>query len=164
MEFLTPGTGLLFWQIVVFLALFLLLSKLAWNPIMNSLKERDALIQQALDSAEKAKAEMASLKSDNERLFKEAREERDKILREAREAGSRLHDEAQVEAKKNADRIIQDAKSVIATEKQAALRDVRGLVAQFSLEIAEKLVRKNLSDDKAQKELVEGFVKDLKMN
>lgn len=164
MEFLTPGTGLLFWQIVVFLALFLLLSKLAWNPIINSLKERDALIQQALDSAEKAKAEMASLKSDNERLFREAREERDKILREAREAGSRLHEEAQVEAKKNADRIIQDAKSVIATEKQAALRDVRGLVAQFSLEIAEKLVRKNLSDDKAQKELVEGFVKDLKMN
>jgi F-type H+-transporting ATPase subunit b len=164
MEFLTPGTGLLFWQIVVFLALFLLLSKLAWNPIMNSLKERDALIQQALDSAERAKVEMASLKSDNERLFKEAREERDKILREAREAGSRLHDEAQVEAKKNADRIIQDAKSVIATEKQAALRDVRSLVAQFSIEIAEKLVRKNLSDDKAQRELVEGFVKDLKMN
>lgn len=164
MEFLTPGTGLLFWQIVVFLGLFLLLSKLAWKPIMTSLKEREALIQQALDSAEKAKAEMASLKSDNEKLFKEAREERDRILREAREAGSRMHDEAQVEAKKNADRIIQDAKSVIATEKQAAMRDVRTLVGQFSLEIAEKLVRKNLSDDKAQKELAEGFVKDLKMN
>jgi F-type H+-transporting ATPase subunit b len=149
---------------VVFLGLFLLLSKLAWNPIMNSLMERNTLIQQALDSAEKAKLEMASLKSDNEKLFKEAREERDKILREAREAGSRLHEEAQVEAKRNADKIIQDAKSVIASEKQAALRDVRELVGQFSLEIAEKLVRKNLSDDKAQKELVEGLVKDLKMN
>jgi F-type H+-transporting ATPase subunit b len=164
MEFLTPGTGLLFWQIVVFLALVLLLGKMAWKPIMDSLKEREASIQAALDSAEKAKNEMASLKSDNERLFKEAREERDKILREAREAGSRMHEEAQVEAKKNADKIIQDAKAVIATEKQAALRDVRSLVAQFSLEIAEKLVRKNLSNDKAQKELVDGFVKDLKMN
>ncbi len=164
MEFLTPGTGLLFWQIVVFLALFLLLSKMAWKPILNSLKEREASIQAALDQAEKAKTEMASLKSDNERLFKEAREERDKILREAREAGSRLHDEAQVEAKRNADKIIQDAKAVISAEKQAALRDVRTLVAQFSLEIAEKLVRKNLAEDKAQKELVDGYVKDLKMN
>ena len=164
MEFLTPGTGLLFWQIVVFLGLFLLLSKMAWKPILSSLKEREVSIQAALDSAEKAKAEMASLKSDNEKLFKEAREERDKILREAREAGSRMHDEAQADAKKNADRIIQDAKSVIATEKQIALRDVRALVAQLSLEIAEKLIKKNLSEDKAQKELVDGFVRDLKMN
>ena len=164
MEFLTPGVGLIFWQIVVFLGLVFLLGKMAWKPILSSLKEREASIQAALDSAQRAKAEMASLKSDNERILKEAREERDKILREAREAGSRMHDEAQAEAKKNADRIIQDAKAVIATEKQAALRDVRELVAQFSLEIAEKLVRKDLSNDKAQKELVEGFIKDLKLS
>ncbi len=164
MEFLTPGTGLLFWQIVVFLALFLLLSKMAWKPILSSLKDREESIRAALDSAEKAKAEMASLKADNEKLFKEAREERDKILSEAREAGNRLHDQAQADAKKNADKIIQDAKAVISIEKQAALRDVRAQVAQFSLEIAEKLIKKNLSDDKAQKDLVDGFVKDLKMN
>lgn len=164
MEFLTPGTGLLFWQIVVFLALFLLLSKMAWKPILSSLKDREESIRAALDSAEKAKAEMASLKAGNEKLFKEAREERDKILSEAREAGNRLHDQAQADAKKNADKIIQDAKAVISIEKQAALRDVRAQVAQFSLEIAEKLIKKNLSDDKAQKDLVDGFVKDLKMN
>jgi F-type H+-transporting ATPase subunit b len=164
MEFLTPGTGLLFWQIIVFLGLFVLLSKMAWKPILSSLKEREDSIQAALDSAEKAKAEMAAMKSDNERLFKEARDERDKILKEAREAGSRLHEQAQIDAKKNADKILQDAKAAINVEKQAAMRDVRAQVAQFSMEIAEKLLKKNLSDDKAQKELVENFVKELKLN
>ena len=164
MELLTPGTGLLFWQVVVFTALFFLLTKMAWKPILASLKEREVSIQSALDSAEKAKAEMTLLKSDNEVLLKKAREERDKILKDAREAGSRLHEQAQDEAKKNADRLINDAKAVINIEKQAALREVRAQVAQFSLEIAEKLIKKNLSGDKEQKELVDGFIKELKLN
>ena len=164
MDLLTPGTGLLFWQVIVFLALFFLLAKMAWKPILSSLKERETFIQTALDSAEKAKLEMASMKSENEKLLKEARAERDVILKEAREAAGRLHDQAQADAKKNADRIIEDAKSVINTEKQAALRDVRAQVASFSIEIAEKLLKKNLSSDKSQKDLVEGFIKDLKLN
>ena len=164
MDLLTPGTGLLFWQLIIFIALFILLTKMAWKPILASLKERETSIQTALDSAEKAKEEMALLKSDNEKLLKLAREERDHILRDAREAANRLHDQAQVDARKNADRIIEDAKAVINIEKQAALRDVRAQVAQFSLEIAEKLIKKNLSNDKAQKELVDGFIKDLKLN
>ncbi len=164
MELLTPGSGLLFWQFVVFIALVFFLGKLAWKPILESLKERENTIQAALDSAEKAKAEMAALKSDNEKLLKEARAERDHILREARETANKLHDQAQSDAKKNADKIIADAKAVINTEKQAALRDVRAQVAQFSLEIAEKLIKKNLSTDKAQKELVDSFVKDIKVN
>lgn len=164
MELLTPGTGLLFWQVVVFAALFFLLSKMAWKPILSSLKERETSIQTALDSAEKAKAEMASLKSDNEKLLKQAREERDHILRDAREAANRIHDQAQADAKKNGDRIIQDAKAVINIEKQAAMRDVRTQVAQFSLAIAEKLIKKNLANDTAQKELVNSFIKELKLN
>ena len=164
MELLTPGSGLIFWQVVVFLGLFFLLSKLAWKPILTSLKEREASIQAALDSAEKAKVEMASLKAGNEKLLKEAREERDKILRDARDAANRLHDDAQVAAKQNADRIIEDARAVINTEKQAAMRDVRELVAKFSLEVAEKLIRKNLASDKAQQELAQGFIKEIKLN
>jgi F-type H+-transporting ATPase subunit b len=164
MELLTPGTGLIIWQAIIFLALFFLLSKLAWKPIVSSLKEREQSIQSALDAAEKAKIEMTSLKSDNEKLLKETREERDKILREARDAANRLHDEAQASAKKNADKIIEDAKAVIQTEKAAALRDVKAQVAMFSLNIAEKLIKKNLSDDKAQKELTDTFIKDLKLN
>jgi F-type H+-transporting ATPase subunit b len=164
MDLLTPGTGLIIWQAFVFLLLFFLLSKLAWKPILSSLKEREQSIQQALDSAENAKKEMASLKADNEKLLKQAREERDKILRDARDAANRLHDQAQSDAKKNADRLIEDAKAIIQTEKNAALRDVKEQVAMFSIEIAEKLIKKNLSDDKSQKELANTFIKDLKLN
>lgn len=164
MELLTPNSGLIIWSGIIFLALFFLLAKLAWKPILSSLKEREDSIQQALDAAESAKKEMANLKADNEKMFREAREERDKILRDARDAANRLHDQAQADAKKNADRIIEDAKAVIHTEKAAALRDVKAQVAMFSLEVAEKLVKKNLSDDKAQKDLTETFIKELKLN
>lgn len=164
MDLLTPGIGLIVWQAFIFLLLFLLLAKLAWKPILGSLKEREQSIQHALDSAENAKKEMANLKADNEILLRETREERDKILRDARDAANRIHDQAQADAKKNADRMIEDAKSIIQTEKNAALRDVREQVAMFSLEIAEKLIKKNLSDDKSQKDLANTFIKDLKLN
>lgn len=164
MDLLLPESGLVIWQLVIFLGLFFLLAKFAWKPILSSLKEREESIQQALDSAELAKKEMANLKADNEKLLRETREERDKILREARDAANRIHDQAQADAKKNADRMIEDAKAVIQTEKNAALRDVKEQVAMFSLEIAEKLIKKNLTDDKAQRELANTFIKDLKLN
>jgi F-type H+-transporting ATPase subunit b len=164
MELLTPKSGLFFWQVVIFIPFVFLLMKFGWKPILASLKEREESIQQALDAAEKAKIEMASLKSDNEKLLKEAREERDRMLKDAKDAANRLHDEAQVAARKNADRIIEDAKAVIHTEKQAALRDVKAQVAMFSLAISEKLIKKNLSEDKQQKELVDTFIKDLTLN
>lgn len=164
MELLTPGYGLIFWQVVVFLLLFFLLSKMAWKPILTSLKEREESIQGSLDSAEKAKQEMAALKAGNEKLLKEAREERDKILRDARDAANRLHDQAQADSRKNADKIIEDAKAVIQTEKLAALREVKEQVALFSLEVAERLIKHNLKDDKAQRELVDRYVDDLKIN
>jgi len=164
MQLLTPGVGLVIWQLIIFLMLFFLLAKLAWKPILSSLKEREASIQDALDTAEKARLEMSQLKSDNEKLLKEAREERDRILREAREASNRMKDDAQGEAKKSADRIIEEARAAINIEKQAALKEVRTQVALFSIEIAEKLMKKNLADDKSQKELVENYIKDLKTN
>lgn len=164
MELLNPGIGLIIWQTFVFLLLVLLLGKLAWKPILNSLNERETSIQTALDTAEKARLEMSQLKSENEKLLKEAREERDRMLREAREVGNKLKEEAQLEAKKSADKIIGDAREAINIEKQAALKEVKVQVALFSLEVAEKLIKKNLSDDKAQKDLVDGFIKELKLN
>jgi F-type H+-transporting ATPase subunit b len=164
MELLTPGTGLIIWQLIVFVGLFFLLSKLAWKPIISSLKERETSIQDALSTAERARNEMAQLKSDNEKLLKEAREERDRILREAREASNKMKEEAQLDAKKASDKIIEEARAAINIEKQAALRDVKAQVALFSLEVAEKLIKKNLESDKAQKELVESYVKDIKVN
>ena len=164
MDLLIPGEGLIIWQLIIFVALVFLLSKLAWKPIINSLKEREDSIQDALDTAEKARAEMAKLTADNEKLLKEAREERDRMLREAREIANRLKDEAQSDAKKSADKIINDARAAINVEKEAALREVKVQVAMFSLQVAEKLMKKNLAGDKEQKELVEGYIKDLKLN
>ena len=164
MELLTPDSGLIIWQAIIFVLLFIILSKFAWKPIVASLKEREDSIQAALDTADKARAEMAKLTADNANLLKEAREERDRMLKEAREVANRLKDEAQSDAKKAADKIITDARAAINVEKEAALRDVRTQVAMFSLEVAEKLMKKNLSSDKEQKGLVEGYIKDLKLN
>lgn len=164
MELLTPGTGLIIWQTIIFVGLFFLLAKFAWKPILSSLKEREQSITEALSTAEKARQEISLLKSDNEKLLKEAREERDRILREAREVASRLKDEAHADAKKTADKIVEEARAAINIEKQAALKEVKIQVAMFSLQVAEKLMRKSLANDKAQKELVDEFIKDLKLN
>lgn len=164
MDLLTPGIGLIVWQTIVFLALFFFLAKVAWKPILGALKEREMSIQQALDAAEQAKLEMKKLQGDNDNLLREARIERDKIIKEAREAAGKMLDQTQTEAKKSADKIIQDAKAVISVEKQAALRDVREQVAMFSLEISERLLKKNLSSDQSQKDLVNTMIKDLKLN
>jgi F-type H+-transporting ATPase subunit b len=164
MQLLTPGLGLIIWQTIVFVLLLLLLAKLAWKPIIHSLRDRERSIQEALDTAEKARHEMSQLRSDNEKLLQEAREERDRILRQAREISAKMREDAQHEAKKVSDKIIEDARAAINVEKQAALKEVKVQVAMFSMEIAEKLMKKNLSSDKAQKELVETYVKDLKVN
>lgn len=164
MQLLTPGIGLIIWQTIVFVLLFILLAKLAWKPIIASLNDRERSIQDALDTAEKARHEMSQLKSDNEKLLQEAREERDRILRQAREISAKMKDEAQADARRMGDKLIEDARAAINIEKQAALKDVKVQVAMFSLEIAEKLMKKNLSDDKSQKELVDAYLKDLKVN
>ncbi|MDH4090182.1 MAG: F0F1 ATP synthase subunit B [Cyclobacteriaceae bacterium] len=164
MELLTPGTGLIIWQTFVFVLLVFLLAKVAWKPILSALKERETSIQESLDTAEKARQEIAVLKADNENLLKQAREERDKMLRDARDASNRMKEEAQLAAKKSAEKIIEDARIAIGIEKQAALKEIKIQVANFSLEIAEKLLRENLSNDKAQKELVQRYITDLKVN
>ena len=164
MELLKPGIGLIIWQTFVFLLLVILLAKLAWKPILSSLREREKSIQDALDTAEKARQEISKLKGDNENLLKQAREERDRMLREAREATNRMREDAEITAKKSADKIIEDARQAIGIEKQAALRDIKAQVASFSLDIAEKLLKENLSTDKSQKDLVERYVKDIKVN
>jgi F-type H+-transporting ATPase subunit b len=164
MELLTPGTGLIIWQTFVFLLLVFLLGKLAWKPILSSLKEREMSIQEALDTAENARLELSKLKADNENLLKQARDERDQMLRETREAANRMKEEAQAEAKKSADKIIDDARTTIGIEKQAALKEIRVQVAMFSLEVAERLLKEKLANDKAQKDLVQKYVNDIKVN
>lgn len=164
MDLLTPGTGLIFWQALIFLLLLILLAKFAWKPIINSLKIREESIQEALDSAVRAKEEMSQLQADNQKLLEEARLEKDKILKEAREIANSIKEEAHTNATTQTEKMINDAKLAINTEKNAAMAEVRQQVSQLSLHIAEKLMRKNLSSDEAQKELIEDFVKDINLN
>lgn len=164
MDLLTPGIGLIFWQLVGFLALLFILGKFAWRPITDALRSREESIDNALASAERAKNEMTSLKAENEKLLQDARLERDKLLKEASDTSKRIIEMSREEAKRQGDKMIEDAKAVIQTEKQAALADVKAQVATLSVQIAEKLLRKNLATDTQQKALVSDFVKDLNVN
>jgi len=153
--------GLFFWQTVIFIFLILLLKKFAWKPILDAVNEREEGIKNALLSAEKAKEEMASLQSDNEETLKKARSERDSLLKEAREIKQQLIDEAKSEAKNEAKKIISQAQETIQNEKNAAIVDLKNQVAGLSIDIAEKVLKEKLSDDKAQMKLVKDIVKEV---
>jgi len=153
--------GLFFWQTVIFIFLILLLKKFAWKPILDAVNEREEGIKNALLSAEKAKEEMASLQSDNEETLKKARSERDSLLKEAREIKQQLIDEAKIEAKSEAKKIISQAQETIQNEKNAAIVDLKNQVAGLSIDIAEKVLKEKLSDDKTQMKLVKDLVKEV---
>jgi len=164
MELLTPGLGLIFWQAVIFLMLVFLLGKFAWRPILDSLRIREESIEEALRSADEAREEMSKLQSDNEALLVKAREERDTLLKEAAKLGAKLKEDAKEDAKKITSKMIEDAKLSIVSEKEAALKEVRNQVAELSVEIAEKLIRKSLGDEKSQKTLVDEFLSGKNIN
>ncbi len=164
MDLIIPGSGLVFWQIIGFAILLIILAKYAWKPILSALEERETSIENALKSAEVARNEMANMYAENEKLLLEARIERDQILKTANEASARMIEEAKEAAIKEGAKMIENAKAVIDTEKQAALTEVKIQVAMLSFDVAEKLLRKNLSTDTEQKALVEKFVKDIKLN
>ena len=153
--------GLFFWQTVIFVFLILLLKKFAWKPILDAVNEREEGIKNALLSAEKAKEEMASLQSDNEQTLKKARSERDLLLKEAREIKQQIIDEAKNEAKSEAKKIISQAQETIQNEKNAAIADLKNQVAGLSIDIAEKVLKEKLSDDKTQMKLVKDLVKEV---
>ncbi len=164
MDLIIPGSGLIIWQIIGFGILLIILGKFAWKPILSALEEREGAIEDALKAAENARNEMAHLKAENEKLLQEARTERDKILKSANETSAKMIEEAKGEASKAGTKMIEDAKAVIETEKKAALSEVKNQVASLALEVTEKLLRKHLKTEKSQKELVEEFVNDLKLN
>ncbi len=164
MELVTPDIGLIFWMTLSFLIVLAILKKFAWKPILKGLKDREDSIRESLSSAEKAREEMSKLKSDNEQLLAEARLERDQILKEALATANSIKEEAKADASKISGKMIEDARVVINSEKQAALTEMREQVSQLSLEIAEKLLRTNLSNDESQRKLVDQFINDIKVN
>ncbi|MCD6202300.1 MAG: F0F1 ATP synthase subunit B [Bacteroidales bacterium] len=164
MELVTPDVGLLFWMLVSFTLLLIILKKFAWKPILNSLREREESISEALSTAEKARAEMEKLKTDNEAIIREARIEKEKILKEAREIKIQIVDKAKQEASQEANKIIEVARLNIRQEKATALDEIKKQVAELSVDIAEKILREKLSADTEQKKLIEKYLEDIRLN
>ncbi len=156
--------GLFFMQAIILFILIVLMRKFAWKPILESLDSREEGIKSALDAAEEAKKELQNLQSDNERILNEARAQRDAILKDARELKENMIAEATTEAKTASDKIVAQAKSTIEGEKKAALAELKNSVADLSVEIAEKVVRQELSSNKKQLELVESMLADVAVN
>ncbi len=161
MDLVTPDVGLIFWTTISFLILLFILGKFAWKPILNSVNERETSILDALKEAENARKEMQNLKSDNERILKEARVERDEMMKDARQIKESMLTEAKDEAKVEASKIIAQAQATIESEKQAAIADLKSQVAELSVGIAEKVVRKELANDREQTQLIEQLLKEV---
>ncbi|PCI35681.1 MAG: ATP synthase F0 subunit B [Flavobacteriaceae bacterium] len=153
--------GLFVYMGLIFIFLVLLLKKLAWKPILDAVNEREEGIRGALAAAENAKKELENLNADNERILKEARAERDLLLKDARDMKDNIISAAKAEAKEQQNLVIEQAKAAIASEKQAAIADIRKQVATLSIDIAEKVIRKELSTDKKQAELVSDMLKEV---
>ena len=156
--------GLFIVQTILFLLLIFLMVKFAWKPILNSLNDREEGIKSALDAAENAKKEMENLNADNERLLKEARIEREALLKEAREMKDKIISDATNEAQEKAGKMIEQAQAAIETEKKAAMAELKSHVAGLSIEIAEKVVREELSNKDKQLKLVEDMLGETTLN
>ncbi len=164
MDLVTPEIGLIFWTTVTFVILLFLLAKFAWKPILSAVKNREESIREALLSADKAREEMAQLKSDNEQVLREARAERDSILRDAREIREKMIADAKEIAGTEANKMVEQARELIENQKMAAITDLKNQVASMSIEIAEKIIRKQLENKENQVALVEEQLKDFKLN
>ena len=160
MELVTPALGLIFWTTVVFLLLLLLLKKFAWKPILSAVEERNNLINDSLQAAEKARDEMSELNSNNEKIIAQAKTDRDGLLKEAREMKSQIISQAKGQAVLEAEKLVNSAKEQISNEKMKALTELKNHVADLSIEMAEKVLSNELSDASKQKELITRSLKE----
>jgi F-type H+-transporting ATPase subunit b len=156
--------GLFFWLLVIFVGLVFLMKKFAWKPILDAVNEREEGIKNALLAAENAKKDMQNLKADNEKLLAEARAERDLMIKEAREIKEKMIADAKSEAQTQGEKMIDQAKASIESEKNAAMAELKNQVSTLSLEIAEKLLQDELSNKESQTKLVEKMLGDAKLN
>lgn len=164
MELVQPSIGLMFWMTISFLVILFILKKFAWGPILEMIQEREDSIENALESAEKAKQEMASLQADNERILNEARAERDALLKEAREMKDGIIADAKETATAEADRLILAARTNIQNEKNAAIADMKNQVSTLSVDIAEKILKAELSGEEKQQALVTNLLQEISLN
>jgi F-type H+-transporting ATPase subunit b len=164
MELVNPGIGLIFWMTVAFAAILYILGKFAWKPILKALKERETSIEVALNAAERAKEEMKQMQFSNEQLLKEAKNERDAILAQARKIKDSIIEESKIKAHEEANRIIISAKASIENEKMSAITDLKNQIGLLALEIARKILVRELSDPEKQGDYIRELIKDVKFN
>lgn len=164
MDLLTPELGLFFWTLVAFIAIFLILRKFAWGPILSSLGEREKGIADSIATAQRVKAEMSEMKAENEKLMAQAREERTIMLKEAKELKDRIINEAKEQAKNDANKIIADAQVQITQQKNAAMTEVRNEIGNLAVEVAGKILRQELSSSKGQDAYAQLLSEGIKLN
>ena len=164
MELVKPEFGLIFWMCISFGIILWILGKFAWKPILKMLSDRENSIQDALDSAERAKEEMKALQAGNEKILAEARHERDLMLKDAREIREKMISDAKGIAATEGERMLKSARENIQNEKMAAITELKNQVGVLSLEIAEKILKAELASDEKQKALVNTLLKDINLN
>jgi F-type H+-transporting ATPase subunit b len=164
MDLVTPGIGLIFWTTLIFLLLLLILMKFAWKPILNAVKNREASIKSALESAEKAKEDMKKLLAKNEEILQEAKGERDLMMKEAKEVKEKIIHDAKEKAVLESNKLIEIARQNIQREKASAINELRQQVANLSVEIAEKILREKLAGENEKKGLITRLLDDIKLN
>ncbi len=164
MDLLTPEFGLFFWTLLAFLTVFFILRKFAWKPILNMLGEREQGIADSIATAERVRNEMSQLKSENEKLLAQAREERTLMLKEAKDAKDKIINDAKEQAKTEANKIIIDAQQQIQQQKMAALTEVKNEIGNLAVEVAGKILRKQLSAADGQEMYMKMIADDIKLN
>ena len=155
--------GLFFWQSLIFIGLLFMLRKFAWKPILDAVNDRETSIKDALASAEAARDEMKNLQSDNQRILKKARAEKESLLKEARATRSELINNAKEEAQEEAQKILSQAQDAIQSEKRVAVKELKEQVGSIAMEIAEKVLQKELENKDRQLELVDQLLQDTKL-
>lgn len=164
MGLVTPELGTFIWMFLAFAIVLFILKKFAWKPILNALKEREESIEDALRSADRAKEEMAELKADNEKILQEARKEREAMLKEAKEMSTKIVNEAKQKATHEADKLVEAARANIDSEKTAALKEIKTQVADLSIDIAEKVLKNQFSENQQQKDYFKKLLEEVKLN
>jgi F-type H+-transporting ATPase subunit b len=164
MKLLLPEFGLLIWTLLAFLIVFFILGKYAWPAIVKGLKDRESGITDALATAERVKAEMAQLKSENEALLAQAREERAIMLKEARDTKDKIINEAKEQAKTEAGKLINDARAAIEVQKMAAITEVKNQIGNLVVDVSEKILRRQLQNKPEQESYIKQLTEEVKLN
>ena len=161
---ITPSFGLLVWMLIGFGILVFILAKFAWPVITKSISQREKYIETQLSEAERIKNELANMEKKHEEMMSKTKAERDKMLADARKISEKMYEDAKIKANNEATVLIEEAKKTINYEKMKAVTDIKNEIANLSIDIAEKLIRKELSDKDKQDQLVEEWMKEINLN